>query len=406
MPVIVLAYLGSHFLSLLGNSVLAVALPLIVLQTTGSPLDVGIISTATAVPAVLVGLFAGVVLDRMNRRTCSVLADLISAASVAAIPLADLLFGLNLWWLIGLAVVGAFGDVPGMTAREVLVPAVARHTGVPLERLVGLRQSLTSMALVVGPAAAGTLLVLLEGTTVLLVTAATSALAAVLTLVLPHRFGQVEAAGAPRGSVWQQLTAGARVLRGSRFLTGLVGLTVGLAVVLGGVQGLVLPLYFTRAGQEDLLGFVLTALAVGMLAGTAGFAVVGARLPRRIWLTLALIGTTTGFLLIATLLSPAVVFVGAVLVGVANALLGATVGVLQAERVPDEVRGRVLSLQNAVLLVAAPAGIALAGVVAEYGSPVTAGLAVNAVWLVVLAAVLLSRALVDLEPKERTVAQQ
>lgn len=49
MPFIAVAYLGSHFLSFLGNGILAVALPLIVLQTTASPLSVGAVSTATAV---------------------------------------------------------------------------------------------------------------------------------------------------------------------------------------------------------------------------------------------------------------------------------------------------------------------------------------------------------------------
>src|SRR5262249_22671599 len=160
------AYLSSHFLSFLGNGILAVALPLIVLQTTGSPLSVGAVSTATAVPALLVGLCAGIVIDRVNRRTCSILSDVVSAASVAAIPIVDLLWGLNMSWLVALAIIGSFGDVPGMTARQVMVPAVARYANVSLERLIGLRQSMTSTALVIGPAAAGTLLSLFDGSTV------------------------------------------------------------------------------------------------------------------------------------------------------------------------------------------------------------------------------------------------
>ena len=66
------------------------------------------------------------------------------------------------------------------------------------------------------------------------------------------------------------------VLRRSRFLTGTVTLTVGLAMTLGGLQGLVLPLYFTVVARPDLLGFVLTALAVGMLLGATVFAAMGA----------------------------------------------------------------------------------------------------------------------------------
>ncbi|OZM71102.1 MFS transporter [Amycolatopsis antarctica] len=407
MPPVAIAYLCSHFLSLLGNGIVAVALPLIVLQTTGSPLSVSAVSAATAVPALLAGLFAGVVLDRVNRRTCSVLADIVSAGAVAAIPAAELLWGLNLWWFVALAVVGSLGDVPGMTAREVLVPAVARHAGVPLERLVGVRQSMTSMALVIGPAAAGTLLVAFEGSTVLLITAITSAAAAVLTLAVPHSFGHTDLDPGHRGSsVWAQLGAGVAVLRRSRLLAGTVTLTVGGAVVLGGMQGLVLPLYFSVVSRPDLLGFVLTALAAGMLAGAGVFAAIGARMSRGFWMGTALIGTTAGFVLIATLSSPAVVFAGAALVGVANAMLGAVVGVLQAERIPDAVRGRVLGLQNAILQVAAPIGIGLAGVVAEAGSPLAAGLAVTAVWPVLTVVVVMSRALTGLEPKEKVLAQQ
>ncbi|MGU3498094.1 MFS transporter [Mycobacterium sp. C31M] len=388
MPLIAVAYLGSHFLSFLGNGILAVALPLIVLQTTGSPLSVGAVSTATAVPALLVGLCAGVLIDRVNRRTCSIISDLVSAAAVAAIPLVDLTTGLTIGWLVALAILGSFGDVPGMTARQVMVPAVARHSGVPLERLIGLRQSMTSAALVIGPAAAGTLLTLFDGSTVLFVTAATSAAAALVTATLPGRLGVAEDDGADHDSLLGRLTAGAAALRGSRYLISTVTLTVGLAVALGGLQGLVLPLYFSELSRPDLLGFVLTALAVGMLIGTTVFAAVSARMSRRRWLIGALTGTTAGFLLLATLVGPGWVFAGAALFGLGNSVLGAVLGVLQAQRIPDGIRGRVLSLQNACLQVAVPTGVGLAGVVAQWGSPVAAGLALFAVWLsvVVLAA--------------------
>lgn len=334
-------------------------------------------------PALLVELCAGVLIDRVNRRTCSIISDLVSAAAVVAIPLVDLATGLTISWLVALAILGSFGDVPGMTARQVMVPVVARDAGVPLERLIGLRQSMTSAALVIGPAAADTLLTLFNGSTVLFVTAATSS-AALVTVTLPPRLRQVESAAANHDSLLGKLTAGAAALRGSRFLISTVTLTVGLAVALGGLQGLVLPLYFSELSRPDLLGFVLTALAVGMLVGTTVFAAVSARMSRRRWLVGALSGTTTGFLLLATLAGPGWVFAGAALFGIGNSVLGAELGVLQAQRIPDRIRGRVLSLQNACLQVAVPAGVGLASLMAEWDSPVAAGLALFAFWLSVL----------------------
>lgn len=206
MPLLALVYLASHLMSLLGNGIAAVALPLIVLQTTGSPLGTATVAAATAVPAVLVGLLSGVVIDRINRRTASVVSDVISAAAVAALPLVDLVWGLNLAWFIVLGIVGSFGDVPGTTAREVLGPMVARHAGLDLTRVVGLRQAVTSAALVIGPATAGVLLATFDASSVLWITAMTSAVAALLTRTLPRRLGEVEAIGAsPRRSILREL---------------------------------------------------------------------------------------------------------------------------------------------------------------------------------------------------------
>lgn len=406
MPPVALAYYASHVLSLLGNGIASVALPLIVLQTTGSPLGMSALATATAVPSVVVGLLSGVIIDRINRRTASVISDVISAVAIAALPLVDLLWGLDLVWFILLGILGAFGDVPGMTAREVLAPMVARHTGLDLRRVVGVRQTLTSIALVIGPAAAGVLLAATDAMTVLWITAATSALAAVLTRMLPRRLGEVDSSRVVRRPLMRELVDGLLVVGRSRFLLGTTVLVLGLAVALGGLQGLVMPVYFDLIARPELLGLVLTALAAGMLVGAMVYSAVGARLPSCAWLSAGFVVTSVGFVLMASLLSPAVVFAGAAALGIGNAVVGAVTSVLQVQHTPAALLGRVLSVKTALLTVAAPAGIALAGVLAEHGSPLLAGASVTGVWIAVLLAVIGSRALRDLDPKEMLDAQQ
>ena len=95
-----IVFLGSYGLSILGNSVAAVVLPLVVLQSTGSALDAGIVAAATAVPAVLAGLFMGGVVDRVHRRSVSIVTDLVSAGAMAALPLVDATAGLSLGWFV------------------------------------------------------------------------------------------------------------------------------------------------------------------------------------------------------------------------------------------------------------------------------------------------------------------
>jgi MFS family permease len=159
----VLVYLTSYAFSSLGNSVAAVVLPLVVLTTTGSALDAGIVAAATAGPAVLAGLLMGGLIDRFDRRTMSIVTDLISAAAIAALPIVDLVTGLSLGWFVLFGILSSFGDVPGLTARETLVPGVQRRSGLSFERIVGLREGVSAVTMMVGPAVAASLVFLLDG---------------------------------------------------------------------------------------------------------------------------------------------------------------------------------------------------------------------------------------------------
>lgn len=402
MRITPIAYLSSYLLSLLGNSIAAIALPLIVLQTTGSALGAGIVAASIALPAVLAGLFMGVVIDRINRRTSSVVTDLISAAAIAALPIIDVVSGLSIGWFVLFGIIGSLGDVPGMTARETLLPAVVRHSGVSAERLIGLREALGAVAMLIGPAIAGVLITVLDGSAALWITAGTSFLAALITLLIPHRVGRIGEAesaesAAPVGSGWQQLRAGWRALASSRFLLAATSITLVAVTVLAALQALVLPVYFTVIEQPGLLGFVLTALAAGMLVGAGLFAAIGARGSRRVWFVIGLLGTTVGFALIAWLPTPAVVFAGAVVVGAASGVLNSVLGVLLIERIPELLRGRILSSQNAIMTLAAPAGIMAAALLVEYASLEIAAAGIAALWVIALIVGLSSRSLRTLD---------
>ncbi|NIJ35652.1 MFS family permease [Sphingopyxis panaciterrae] len=395
------AYLASYFLSILGNSIAAIALPLIVLQKTGSVLGTGSVAAATAIPAIFAGLFMGVVIDRFNRRDCSIVTDLISAASVAALPIVDQISGLTLSWFILLGIVGSLGDLPGLAARTALLPAVLRHSGASAERMAGFSQVLVSLALLTGPALAGTLMSALPGSTVLWITAATSALAAVTTFLIPRHVGAV-----PKGeptpdagraaSGWKALREGWLVLLRSPFLVTLCAISSLSVVAFGALQGLILPVYFTGIDQPSSLGFVLSAMALGTLAGGAIYGMAGRHGPRRRWLVTGMIGTTIGFAAIATLVSVTAILIGAVILGLSSALFNGLFGVLSIERIPEHVRGRIAGIQNALITAAAPLGIMGAAVLIELNSLSAAVIVAAGVWAVAAATGIFSPALRDL----------
>ncbi|MDT9600775.1 MFS transporter [Sphingosinicella rhizophila] len=398
------AYLASYFLSILGNSIAAIALPLIVLRTTGSVLGTGSVAAATAIPAIFAGLFMGVVIDRFNRRDCSIVTDLISAFSIAALPIIDQVSGLTLSWFILLGIIGSLGDLPGLAARGALLPAVLRHSGASAERMAGFTQVLASLALLAGPALAGTLMAVLPGSTVLWITAATSLLAAMTTFLIPRRVGALPiddaaASAGPRTYGWRDLNAGWHVLLRSPFLIALFTISSLSITAIASLQGLILPVYFTGIDQPASLGFVLSALALGTLTGGAIYGVAGGRGARRVWLVTGLIGTAVGIVLIATLASVAIILAGAAILGLSSALYSSLFGVLTIERVPEEVRGRIAGIQNALIMAAAPVGIMGAAVLLELSGIRIAVAAAAGLWIAAAATGIFSPALRDLTPR-------
>ncbi|MGH3935120.1 MAG: MFS transporter [Pseudonocardiaceae bacterium] len=261
-------YLLSHALSLLGNSVAAVALPWLVLVRTGDAAVAGLIAAVSALPILVAAVAGGLLIDRVGRRRTSIGADIASAACVAALPLVDQISGLTVAWFIVLGVAGALFDVPGMTARQALAPDIASAARVSLERLAGLRQGVSGVVVVAGPAAAGGLLVLLDPTTMLWATAACSAAAGIVTATLPASVGARSEVSSGDQGARAGLGQGFNVLRRDRVLGTMTLISTGSLLVLAPLQNIVLPVHFVVQDSPGGFGLVVAFLALGGIAGS------------------------------------------------------------------------------------------------------------------------------------------
>src|SRR5579872_1719952 len=86
-------------LSDIGGAVSALAFPLLVLAVTHSPAQPGFAAALRALPATLLSLFAGVLVDRWNRKWVMLVCDMGRALSLASIPIAYALGFLSIWQL-------------------------------------------------------------------------------------------------------------------------------------------------------------------------------------------------------------------------------------------------------------------------------------------------------------------
>jgi MFS family permease len=338
-------FLLAEFTSSLGNAAIGITLPWLVLQRTGEASITGLVAGVAAAPAVVAAVVGGQLVDRVGQKRMSVLSDLGSAASVAALAVVDRAAGLTVSWFVVLGVLGALFDVPGITARETMMGRVSATSGIDLDRLAGLRQLCFGIAFLGGPALAGVLLTVTDPINVVWLTAVCSLLGALTMQAMPLR-GAEQRAEATEVGGWG-------TIRRTPALRVLVVLAFGGALVTAPLQSVVLPAHFAGLGEPGWFGYAISGFAVGALLGAAAYSVVGPR-SRRAAYVAGILVISVGLAGCASLQGLLPVAAGMVLVGLGNGLLSPVLIVFFVEDVPESVRGRVLGMFNAVTLIAAP----------------------------------------------------
>ena len=113
--------LAAHAVSQVGSGVTALALPLIAAVTLGAtPFQVGLLAASETVPLLLLGLLAGVWVDRRKRRPLMVAADLGRFALLMLIPL-----GAWQGWLTFPLLLGVMGEASAPTTAPTSASASA-----------------------------------------------------------------------------------------------------------------------------------------------------------------------------------------------------------------------------------------------------------------------------------------
>ncbi|WP_277959482.1 MFS transporter [Frigoribacterium faeni] len=374
---------AAHAISQTGNVVTAFAVPFYVLGLGGSGAEVGLAAAFATAPVIIGGPLGGVVVDRVGHRRAAIVADLVSGASVLAMPVLALTVGLPFWALLALVFAGGLLDSPGQTARRVMLPALTERAGVRIERSVGLLDGSERFAKLIGASIAGLLVAAVGPVASLFVNAATFAVSAALTGALvpvsgPARTGSpnprddhptdaTDATEPTRASYRSDLVEGARFVVRDPLMRLIVALVLTTNLLDAARGSTLLPLYANdRLGGAAALGLLVATMGGCALAGNVAFGFVAHRVPRR--LTFVACFTLAGgpSSLAFALGAPLPVLVAATaLSGLAAGALNPILGTVQLERTPEHLRGRVFGLVTAGAWAGIPAGALLGGVAAD-----------------------------------------
>src|SRR5690606_25404758 len=113
-----LAMWSAQLVSTIGDALVDIAAAILVYRITGSALAVGLVLMATAAPALLTGLFAGVSVDRFDCERIMGICDILRGVFVLAMPF---LISLGIGWLyLAVAVVSAIGTFLNPAPASVL----------------------------------------------------------------------------------------------------------------------------------------------------------------------------------------------------------------------------------------------------------------------------------------------
>ena len=380
----------SHLLALAalfasaGNSAVHIAIPWLVLETTGSSANAGIVLGISGFSVIFSAPLIGGLIAILGARPVSIWADIISAGSVVLFPIVGSLFGLNLASLLIIAIVGAIFDPAGATARKSLIQAVAERDGRSLIKFNGTYEAAATVGTVLGPTGAALAISTVGINTTFYLIAIVFILASCLAFFIPvvTTYTKSDESFSVK-NVFKETRIGMSALWNDKPLLSLVGLYTLLTAIYMPVESIVLSRYFRDLNEPRTLGFVLSAMSVGIVIGALQFhrAVRIFSPGNMVIVSMTLIGAVVCAM---AFLPNAIIFIGLGLaLGLAFGPVSPMSNYLVQQRMPQHLHGPVFGTQFSLMYLATPAGTLALGLIVQSVSIAPLLFVIGALFIVV-----------------------
>ncbi len=354
----------------IGTWMQMVAQGFLVYQLTHSPFALGLVGFVRAVPVFVFSLFAGVLADRVDRRKLLIVTQ--SLAGVLALVLGVLASTgvIQVWMIMVLAFLSASVMSFDNPTRQALIPDIVGKEYIA--NAVALNSAAFNGTGVLGPSLAGAALGIV-GVAACFYINAVSFIAVIIALVM---MASVPNKSRSKRSMWGNLRDGFKYVRGNRLVAALL-IQIALISLLGRPYTQLMP-----AVQRDVLhvgagglGTLMAFSGLGALIGALTVARLSDFEHRGLLLTFAIAGMSIALVAFAY----SQVFVASlillVVVGCGATIAMSTTNTMIQLGVPDELRGRVMSMYTMIMMGGMPLGSMLLGSLASgIGVPKTLAL--------------------------------
>lgn len=360
-------WIGQAF-SLFGSALVQFALIWWLTQKTGSGTMLAFATLAAMLPQVVLGPFAGALVDRWNRRLIMIFAD----ASIALATLGLIvLFAtglIQIWHVYVLMAIRSLGGAFHFPAMGASTPLMVPEKH--LTRISGLNQTLQGIMNMIAPPVGALLIEVFPTQNVLLIDVGTAVLA-----ILPLFFfsipqpSRVETHHEEKPSLFADVREGWAYVRNWNGLLVVLSMAVLLNFLLtptGSLMPLLITKYFGKGALE--FGLMDSASGFGIIIGGVLLSVWGGFRKKIVTSMIGIIGIGIGIAGVA--IAPAHLFILAMIsMGISSAMTPITNGplgaIMQAKVRPD-MQGRVMSLVGSAATAMAPLGLLIAGPVSDF----------------------------------------
>lgn len=364
-------FLGGQLISQTGAWLTMVTQTLLVLSLTGSGLTLGLLMAAQFGPVLILGAWAGAVVDRADKRTLLMKVQTLGMVQSFALGVVVLAGWGSIPAIFALASVQGILTAFDNPARRAFVVEMVPPEDLP--NAVSLNSAVMTGARVVGPAAAGALILAVGyGWPFIIDSFSFLGVLAGLWMMRPGDLYRPDPTPKGKGQVRQ----GLRYIRSQRSLF--------VPLVMMGIVGLfafnfsvTIPLFVSGPMHGGTTAFTLlfSVLSIGSVTGALLTARRTEVTPRQLVLSAGAFGAA--LVLLAAAPNLALAFPAALVLGWASITFMTSITAIVQVLAGSEYRGRVLAIQGMVFLGATPFGGPMLGWVADAGGP-RAGLLLGA----------------------------
>lgn len=285
-----------------------------------------------------------------------------------------------------------------MNARMAMIPKLARDSNIPLPRVNSGFDIGRSLVSLVGAPIGGILIALAGSASVLWIDAATFVISAIIVRVMVPATSRPEPSGT---SITTDMMAGMRFLWQSRLLRSIGLSAMALNMVFNPLFTIGIPVYIQNSGHDaGTLGFLMTSVAAGVLAGSALYGWAGDRYPARATVITSLTLLTVPLFGVALEPDLPVMWVLLFVINFGSGIVNPLLFTFFHRHTPEDMLGRALGTFMSAIMLASPVGLLLGGAIIVsqgFSFAVLAGAMVTLLFAVLLA---LNSSLGDLDRPE------